>query len=154
MDNFIDTIQDGLEIKRQYQRPDEFSFSQKLKRLQPELRPVAKELQRLVEAKATLDTGDPFKYSIYRGPDGGNYVIILDFYPQECLISYSYYKEGEDNYFLSESNGLVESYGEAHYNSQNHFIDYLSFYLGERLGSLGLLDKQIYSKKTQDHLGI
>jgi hypothetical protein len=154
MDEFIDIIQEGLEGKRQYHQPDEFSFSQKLKRLQPELRPVAKELQRLIEAKATLDTGAPFRYLIYQNSESENYMIGLDLYPHACLLSYDKKRKREPGYELLDADDLMETCGEMRTDSLSYFIKFLGFYLGERLGGLGLLDKQIYSKKTQDHLGI
>jgi hypothetical protein len=154
MNDFIDIIQDRLEGKKRHHRPDEFSFNQKIKRLQPELHSIAKELQKLVEVKATLDNGSLFQYSIDKNGEPP-YYIVLGFSSAFSSISYgNEFDKTNKSYSLYESHRSTNFRNSFETQSEKEFLKFLAKYLGDKLGDLGLLDKQIYNKKTQDHLGI
>jgi hypothetical protein len=157
MNEFINVLEETLDYKRRRKFDDKFTFKEKLKKLPPELNIIVNQLQQLVDAKATLENGSLFQYSIHKavyGPNFGNYFIELNFTDCETCIDYIATK-GIGHYVLSVNHRscpegtLEESAGNA-----DEILVNLAIFLGNTLGSIGMLDKNVYPKKVQDHLGI
>jgi hypothetical protein len=158
MDTLINIIEERLEQKQNFKVKDKLSFKQKLKKLPPELHPIAHELQKLVDSKATLDDGRLFTYSIQSSTllgDKSEHSLFLDFYHHSLALSYGESTGTTPEYLLFEMDHFsLNGHAIIVTDSPDEVLEYLGDYIGVSLGSLGLLDRQIYSKKTQDSLGI
>src|ERR1035437_129993 len=153
MDNFLDIIQEELAQKRTWESIDHpLTFEEKLLKISPKLHKIAKYLQKLVDSKALLESGDFFQYHLGYRPNA-DYCLEMDFRGLKAQI-YDTATNYNAAYALDELYTSVNTTQVIRSKEEAVFIEKLAHYLGQKLGSLGLLDKQIYSKEAQDHLGI
>jgi|ERR1035437_2816575 hypothetical protein len=171
MNSFINTIQDGVESKRERKIRDEFTFKVKLRRLQPELSLVAHSLKQLVDAKATLENGSLFQFHINKS-GARPYDIILNFPDSNVVIYYNPSSKisknkiyngtigsmgstmGSMGYTLEENKYNLRMRAFLYADNEADFLDILASYLGDKLGGVGMLDKEFYSPKIQSHLNL
>jgi hypothetical protein len=154
MDEFISTLEETLDYKRKRKFDDTFTFEEKLEKLSFKLQRIARQLQKLVDAKATLENGNLFKYSVQKavfGSNFGKYYIELNL--PDCDAYIEYMRRGDGPYILSINHRMNGRTLEESADDDEILVD-LAIFLGNKLGSLGMLDKEIYPKKVQDHLGI
>jgi|ERR1035437_6166847 hypothetical protein len=152
MNDFIDIIQDRLEDKKSKRKVLDLSFEEKLEKLPVSLHRTARQLQLLVDSKAMLENGSLFQYDV--AINEGAYYILLNFPGLDTHLSYG--SNGTIYLYQLDERGLSDQAMVSYLTekTEEKFLRKLAHYLGSRLGNLGLLDKQIYSKDTQDHLGI
>jgi|ERR1035437_812429 hypothetical protein len=135
-----------------------------LKELSEALAPIAKELDRLIEAEATLLNGQKISYS-FIASDSQHHTLpclsislpktILQVFdnsqrPLNHMSSVYYYRQ--KHYENSEE--TFESTHVYQFSDLNNLLEQLAKDLAQELFSLGLLDKDIYPKKVQDTLDL
>jgi hypothetical protein len=171
MNEFIDILQEEIALKRNRKRnrKDSLSFDEKLKILPSQLHSIAKNLQMLVDAKATLDDGSLFQYFVTTNSKGTSYIHLnlvssianIHFYNSSEVAPLASFLKGtsqrqtdEPGYFLIESHRNLAMKAVTKTDDENFFLNVLGYYLSEKINTLGFLDNNFYAPKTQDHLGI
>ena|ERR1035437_2778730 len=117
------------------------SFKEKIKILPEQLRPIARKFETLVKAKATFENNSLFDYSV--GPyTYENESILIPFPDAELWITY--FSEGNTSGYscvFEHCNSYFNA--ETGFNEVDEVLEMLSVFLGRKLGSLGMLDKEI-----------
>jgi hypothetical protein len=145
--NFLNALEKTM-ARRTLKTPNRLeknSFKVNYEKLNPALLPVAKLLEPLVNAKATMLSGDPFQVKASGAGAGESLRIRITNYD---FIYISVAKAPETYLVSLPQVGQHLAFGLA--NLEGILVTELSKYLG----TLGYLDKSIYTPKSQDIIGI